>query len=107
MGNPHLSSPLVTVVRDGHDVLTVQTDNRDLLLWDTTRLKHKWPRFDEVPNLWLTFISWAAARRTGAIPADLRYEAWAETVLDINVNTEDENAELGAPFSEEPAPGSS
>lgn len=108
MGNPNLSSPLVTVIREGvPDPLTVQTDNRDLLLWDTTRVKHKWPRFDEVPNQWLTFISWSAARRTGAIPADLRYEEWSGTVLDIAVNTEEANDELGAPFPEAPAPGSS
>lgn len=98
MGAQKISSPLVTVIREGFDPLTVQTDNRDLLLWDTTRMKHKWPRFDEVPNIWLTFISWAAARRTGAIPAETRYEDWAASVLGCEVNTDDDDDETGSPF---------
>lgn len=98
MGAQKISSPLVTVIREGFDPLTVQTDNRDLLLWDTTRIKHKWPRFDEVPNIWLTFISWAAARRTGAITSETKYEEWAATVLGCEVEGADEDDDTGSPF---------
>lgn len=101
MGSARITSPLVTVTREGFpDDLTVQTDNRDLLLWDTTRIRHKWPRFDEAPSHWLTFISWAAARRTGAIPAELKYEEWANTVIQVAVDDSDDDGpdEIGAPF---------
>lgn len=107
MGDQKISSPLVTVLRDGHEPLTVQTNNRDLILWDRTRIKHKWPRMDEVPNLWLTFISWAAARRTGAIPADVRYETWEAEVIDVaGVTAEPEDDDdLGRPIHAVADPG--
>ena len=105
MGDARITSPLVTVIRDGFDPLTVQTDNRDLVLWDRTRVKHKWPVFQDAPNIWLTFISWAAARRIGAIPGDLRYEDWEATVLEIGAETDDEDdSDLGNPFREVPGP---
>lgn len=97
MGDVRITSPRVTVIRDGHEPLEVQTANPDLVLWDRTRIRHKWPKFDEAPFLWLTFISWAAARRTGAISPELRYEAWEESVMDVSSKTE-EGAETGAPF---------
>jgi hypothetical protein len=94
-----ISSPLVTVQREGHEPLTVQTNNRDLVLWDRTRIKHKWPRFDEAPNLWLTFIAWAAARRTGAIPEDVRYEAWEAEVIDVaGAEDDDDDEDMGRPI---------
>jgi hypothetical protein len=97
MGDVRLRSPRVRVVREGHDELEVQADNRDLVLWDLTRAKHKWPKFDEAPFVWLTFISWAAARRQGAIPADVTYERWRDEVLEVTT-ADDEEDDLGAPF---------
>lgn len=99
MGDQKISSPLVVVLREGHEPLMVQTNNRDLVLWDRTRIKHKWPRLDEAPNLWLTFISWAAARRTGAIPEDVRYEQWERDVIDVSKPDDaDEDDDLGRPI---------
>lgn len=100
MGDQKITAPLVTVIREGHEPLTVQTDNRDMLGWDKTRIPHKWPPMQEAPSLWLTFIAWHAARRTGAIPSDLKYEAWEREVIDTQVDTDDENPEVGAPFPE-------
>lgn len=99
MGDVKLSSPRVTVIREGFDDLELQTANPDLVLWDRTRIKHRWPNFQDAPFLWLTFISWAAARRTGAIPSELRYEAWESTVLQVVTpdDDDDESAELGTP----------
>jgi hypothetical protein len=77
------------VVRDGQDDLEVQADNRDLILWDRTRIRHKWPKFDEAPFLWLTFLSWSAARRSGAIAPDLTYERWESDVLDVSTVDDD------------------
>lgn len=99
MGNVKLSCPNVRVTREGFDLLDVQTANPDLVLWDMTRPKHRWPKFDEAPFLWLTFISWAAARRTGAIPPEYTFERWQSDVLDVsNVGDDDDPGdELGTP----------
>jgi hypothetical protein len=106
MGDVRLSSPRVRVVRDGHEDLEVQTDNRDLVLWDRTRIRHKWPKFDEAAFLWLTFLSWSAARRMGAIPPDLTYERWEADVIDVaNVDADDADVGLGSPTPPGPAPG--
>ena len=106
MGAVKLVSPHVRVVREGYDPLEVQTDNRDLVLWDRTRIRHKWPKMDEAPFLWLTFISWAAARRTGAIPADHTYERWADEVLEVGSTTDDDDADDdGLPTEPGPDPG--
>lgn len=108
MGDVKLSSPRVKVIREGHDTLEIQTANPDLVLWDRTRVKHKWPKFDDAPFLWLTFISWAAARRTGAIPLELRYEDWEATVLQV-VDTDPtdttESDDVGSPTRPGADPG--
>lgn len=105
MGDVQLTSPLVSVIREGHEPLEVQTDNRDLILWEKTRVKHRWPKFDESPIMWLTFISWAAARRTGAIPPDVRWEAWESEVLSVGNVDKPDDEEGGRPFSLVPEPG--
>lgn len=93
MGDVRLNTPRVRVVRDGLDDIELQTTNADLVLWDRTRSRHKWPPVADAPFLWLTFVSWAAARRTGAIAAELRYEQWEADVLEVealNVETDDD-----------------
>ena len=98
MGDVRLSTPRVRIVRQGHDDLDdLQTTNADLILWDKTRYRHKWPNVQEAPFLWLTFISWAAARRTGAIPADLKYESWEVEVLEVETLDDEEDDEEGRP----------
>lgn len=103
MGDVRLTSPRVRVLRDGFDPLELQTTNRDLILWDQTRIKHKWPKFDEAPFIWLTFLSWSAARRTGAIEPDYLWERWQEDVLEVSALDDDD---AGAdPTQPGPAPG--
>lgn len=97
MGGPHLSSPRLTVIRDGQEPLTLQTNNMDLVLWDRTRVKHRWPTMQDAPFLWFTFISWSAARRTGAIADEMTYERWEREALDISADDDDESGELGRP----------
>jgi hypothetical protein len=110
VGDIRLTSPRVRVIRDGTEPLEVQTANPDLVLWDRTRVKHRWPKFDEAPFLWLTFLSWAAARRTGAIPGDYTFERWEADVLDVSDvgqddTTEDDPDGLGRPTVPGPDPG--
>lgn len=106
MGDVKLRSPRIKVIRDGHEPLEIQADNRDLIAWDMTRAKHKWPKFDDAPFMWLTFTSWHAARRTGAIPPDYTWERWREETLEVtSLDDDDADNELGTPTEPGPAPG--
>lgn len=100
---PKLHAPMCHVLLDdglGGDpdgkTLDLQTNNVDMVLWDRTRAKHKWPGLQEAPFLWMTFISWSAARRTGLIPPDYTYETWEAKVLDIDVDEDEEANEVEA-----------
>jgi hypothetical protein len=101
MGDIKLNSPRLRVIREGFDPLELQTANPDLVRWDRTRVKHRWPKLDEAPFLWLTFIAWSAARRTGAIAETMSYETWEGDVLDVaNLDETDDDElddELGSP----------
>lgn len=109
MGDIRLTSPLVRIVRDGvPDPLDVQTDNRDMLLWEQTRARHKWDGFQTSPLTWMTFLAWSAARRQGAIDAGLTWEKWKEEVLDVaDITVRDGDDDAGTPFPEEADPDSS
>lgn len=100
MSEIKMTSPRVRFVQEGAEPVEIQTTNADLVLWDRTRAKHKWPTFQDAPFLWLTFLSWAAARRTGQIPTDYTYEKWEAETVDVSALTDDEDAgnptQLGA-----------
>src|SRR5262245_52181315 len=89
MADMKLPTPRVRIYRPGDDEpVELQTVNPDLLWWDRTRLKHRWPKTEDAPILWLTFVSWAAARRSKIIPDAMTYEAWADEALAIEPVTE-------------------
>jgi len=98
MGDRKLTNPRVTVLRDGVPDLELQTTNADLVLWDLTRGRQRppWPGFQEAPMLWMTFISWAAARRTGAIEQSVTFERWRDEVLEVSAP--DESTDAVDPF---------
>jgi hypothetical protein len=98
MGDRKLSSPRVLVMRDGYDDLELQTTNADMILWDLTRPKQRpaWPAFNEAPMLWMTFIAWAAARRTGAIETGHTWETWREEVLEVSPIDDGEESAAGS-----------
>ena len=100
MANNRLGTPRVLVTRESEPDkrVEIQTTNQDLVLWDRTRLKHKWPKFEDAPFLWLTFISWAAARRSGLVPLDTTYERWEGDVLSVEALDADDDNESDAPF---------
>jgi len=108
MTETKLTAPRVRVLLEGHDEpMIVQTRNPDFVLWDRTRAKHGWPKLDEAPFLWLTFLSWAACRRTGKIPTELTYEKFEASTLDVGTDDDDEDGddEIGEPFpGPEPLP---
>ena len=109
MGDRRLTSPLVVVIRDGHDDLTLQTNNADMVLWDLTRPKQRppWPASSDAPILWMTFLAWAAARRTGAIEPSMTWEIWRAEVLEVQPIPDDdaEEAGTGEPFPLAVEPG--
>jgi hypothetical protein len=107
MGEVKLSCPRVTIIREGQPDLELQTTNADMVLWDLTRPKQRpaWPKFDEAPMLWMTFLSWAAARRTGAIEPSVTWERWREEVLEVAPINDEPDSEAGAPFPTEVEPG--
>lgn len=108
-----LTTPRLRVVREGEDDLELQAINADLVLWDKTRFRHKWPTATDAPFLWLTFTAWAAGRRTGAIPADLTYEQFEAQTLQVEALDDDEDdddapggwSEYGRPTRLGPVPG--
>lgn len=92
-----LTTPRLRIIRASDETpFEVQTTNADLVLWDRTRGKHRWPKIDDAPFLWLTFLGWAAARRSRVIPADLTYEAFEADALQIEA-LDDDDDETGRP----------
>jgi hypothetical protein len=84
-----LTSPRLRVVLGDDNVLNVQCTNADLVRFDMTRARHKWPTATDAPFLWLTFIAWAALKRTKGIPDSVTYEAFSESTQDITNLTDD------------------
>lgn len=51
------------------DAVPVRIANPDLVRWDLTAHKHKWPDMESAPILWATFVAWAAMTRQGLTTA--------------------------------------
>lgn len=102
MGDVKLTSPRVVVIREGQPDLELQTTNADMILWDLTRPKQRppWPAFSDAPILWMTFLAWAAARRTGAIEPSYTWDTWRADVLEVAPQSDEPDSEAGAPFPE-------
>jgi hypothetical protein len=77
---------------------TVQALNPDLMLFEDTAAKHRWPGPTVAPFRWLTFLAWAASRRTGLIPQDVTWEVFAATTLQVS------NLDTDRPPTADPTP---
>lgn len=107
MGDVKLSTPRIRVLRDGVPELELQTTNQDMVAWDMTRSRQRpaWPQADQAPFLWLTFLSWHAAKRTGAIePGSTTWEVWRDEVLEVIAIDDDAETAGGTPFPEAAEP---
>lgn len=106
---PSLKAPRLRVVLQDGTEHEVQADNRDLLQWDRTRAKHRWPSGQEAPFVWLTFLAWHALRREGLTALSLT--EFEEAALEVGPAEDEEGAEDGAedvdPTQEGAEPGSS
>ena len=104
-----LVAPLLEVVMADGSTWEVQAVNKDLLLWDRTRIKQRpiWPPMDESPLWWLTFVAWAASKREHL--TDLEYEPFEDVCLSVRNATEDAKAaqddQPGDPTQPGPEPG--
>lgn len=74
-----LSTPLMRVTRPDQSTYDVQCSNADLVAFDMTSYKHKWPPMDRAPMLWATFLAWHASRRLGDIEQSLTFETFRDT----------------------------
>jgi hypothetical protein len=78
-----LSTPRFRVVMGDDTVHEAQAINADLVAYDMTRSRHKWPDAQEAPMLWQTFVSWRALRRLHLIPDELTWETYRDTTQEI------------------------
>lgn len=74
-----LSNPRVHVIMVDGSEWDAQTLNPDLMAYERTAVKHKWPTPAESPVSWLTFIAWSAGRREGLIPSTMLWEQFSQT----------------------------
>lgn len=89
---PRLATPRIKVTPPEGDPFTVQVINQDMVAYDVTSYRHKWPPMDKAPFLWLTFLSWHAARRLGVIDGSQGYEDFRDTVLTVEAENPEGDA---------------
>jgi hypothetical protein len=97
---PHLTVPHLTVRMEDGTSYDVQADNRDLLRWDETATRKGWPDPAKGPFLWMTFLAWAALKRTKEYGGT--WEEFRAVVIDVD--TPDEGERLD-PTQTEVTPG--
>lgn len=75
---PAFSNPRVHVLMMDGSEWDAQTMNPDLLKFERTAVRHKWPKPGDSPVMWLTFIAWAAGVREGHIPSSMTWEQFSQ-----------------------------
>ena len=102
MGDAKLSNPRVHVIMVDGSEWDVQTLNMDLMRWERTAAKHKWPEFRGVPIWWTTFLAWSASQREGLIPSTVTWEVFSNEMC-VQVGS-DASPGAGVVDPTEPAP---
>lgn len=98
MGDAKLSNPRVHVIMADGSQWDVQSLNPDLLRWERTASKHKWPEFRTVPVWWMTFLAWSASQRDGLIPTAVTWEEFStELCVQVSDTGRGEGADLVDP----------
>ena len=94
-------APKMAVVLDDDTEYTIQTDNRDLVRFDITRGRMKWPTMNEAPMLWVTFLAWSCLHREGKLPGQ-NVEAELDRILAVDLLDEDGNpVDINSPAAAE------
>jgi hypothetical protein len=60
-----------------------QTLNPDILRYERTAAKYKWPGPTVSPVTWMTFVAWSAGLREGHLPEAVTWEIFAEQCLEV------------------------
>lgn len=85
--------------------LDVEVGNPDMVRWDVTAAKHKWPAMKDAPMLWATFVTWRAAVRSGAYAGT--WEQWSnEDAMNVEMHTDDDEDTSVPPTPSGAAPDS-
>lgn len=71
------NNPRVHVVMVDGAEWEAQTLNPDLLRYERTAVKYKWPGPSVSPVTWLTFMAWSAGQREGHLPASVTWEQFS------------------------------
>ena len=82
-------APKLAVTLDDGQEYTIQTDNRDLVRFDITRGRMKWPPMNHAPMLWVTFLAWSCLHREGKLGANVEKEL--DRILGVDILDEDGN----------------
>jgi hypothetical protein len=107
----NLSTPRVRVFLETPNpgeylTIDVQTDNRDLIEWDARRAQKGWPKGTDAPSLWMTFLAWHAARRSGG-PVAEKFEEFATACAQVLPIDRDGEPLTAAGVAGETTPGDS
>lgn len=103
MSDVRLTTPRLTVYPPEGEPYTVQVINQDMVAYETTAYRHKWPPMEKAPISWLSFLAWHAARRTGRIDGAKGYDTFRDEVL--SVAAEDDEGDADDVDPTEPGPG--
>lgn len=106
MTSNRLPSPLIDVWRlSDPDPIRIQVENPDLIRYDDTRGRHKWPPMQEDTWRWQTFITWAAMKRLGHLDG-ITFEEWQADVRAVDL-IEETPGDVARPTQPVAAAGSS
>lgn len=101
-----LTTTAVTVTTMTGQTHTVTILNPDLIRWELTRERQQWPTAQAAPQLWLTYVTWAALTRTRELDGE-PWEAFRDRVrqLDAVEVPADPTRPAAAPASPSSWPG--
>lgn len=78
MGDRPYRNPRIDVrMMDGGE-WTCQSLNPDILKYERTAAKHKWPAYNASPMSAMTFLAWSAGQREGHIPKSMTWEEFSD-----------------------------
>jgi hypothetical protein len=98
---PRYINPRVHVIMADGAEWDAQTLNPDLLAYERTATKHRWPTADKSPMNWLTFLAWRAGLREGHIDSTVTWERFSE---ELAAEVGNPDAHAGRVDPTEPAP---
>lgn len=88
----------VTVTLIDEAEVSAEIRNPDRVRWDMTAAKHNWPSFQDSPFLGMTFLAWAALKRTGQYAG--KWEDFKDNDC-LNIEILDENGNPAGKSDEE------